>query len=70
MASLTISIDPELLEPAKLEAERRHITLDELVADKLAAIANIPSQRKRDNSALVRLMEEESGQTSHARRDL
>ena len=36
MASLTIAIDPEILEAAKLEAERRHVSLDQMVADYLA----------------------------------
>jgi hypothetical protein len=58
MASLTIAIDPELLEAAKLEAERRQISLDQLVTDSLTTIAGATSQKKRDNSALVRLMEE------------
>jgi hypothetical protein len=56
MATLTISIDPELLEAAKLEAERRNITLDQFFADSVSTYTNRP--RKRDNSALVCLMEE------------
>jgi hypothetical protein len=58
MASLTLTIDPEILEAAKLEAERRQITLDQLVADTLATVVSAPIERKRDNSALVRLMKE------------
>ena len=57
MATLTIAIDPELLEAAKLEAERRQTSLDKLVSDLLATVANAPSERTRDNSALLRLME-------------
>ena len=36
MATLTLTIDPELLEAAKHEAERRHITLDQFVSETLA----------------------------------
>jgi hypothetical protein len=58
MATLTLTIDPELLESAKLEAERRHITVDQFFADSVSTYtANRPS-RKRDNSNLVRLMNE------------
>lgn len=39
MATLTIAIDPELLNAAKLEAERRHLTLDELISDKIKGIS-------------------------------
>jgi len=57
MATLTIAIDPELLEAAKLEAERRQISLDQFIADSVSTYTpNRP--RQRDNSALVRLMEE------------
>lgn len=57
MATLTIAIDPELLAAAKLEAERRNITLDQFFADSVSTYTpNRP--RKRDNSALVRLMKE------------
>jgi hypothetical protein len=55
MATLTIAIDPELLEAAKLEAERRNITLDELVADKLAAVA-LPRPARKDSRRLIELM--------------
>jgi vacuolar-type H+-ATPase subunit E/Vma4 len=57
MATLTIAIDPAILEAARLEAERRKTSLDQIVADYLATVANVPSERKPDNSALVRLME-------------
>ena len=57
MASLTIAIDPEILEAAKLEAERRQTTLDQLVAELLKSVSVAESPRKRDNSALLRLME-------------
>jgi hypothetical protein len=36
MATLTLTIDPELLEAAKREAERRQITLDQFVSETLA----------------------------------
>jgi hypothetical protein len=55
MATLTITLDPELLEAAKLEAERRHITLDELIADKIRGISRsrtTPAERE----ALIALM--------------
>ena len=58
MATLTLTIDPELLEAAKLEAERRHITLDQFFADSVSTYTPTRPSRKRDNSALVRLMEE------------
>jgi len=55
MASLTLTIDPELLEAAKLEAERRHITLDELISDKLAGISRSrPTAEEKE--ALIALM--------------
>ena len=37
MATLTVTIDPEILEAANREAERRQITLDQLVTDRLRA---------------------------------
>ena len=49
MASLTITIEPELLEAAKAEAERRHTSVDKLVTDSLAAA--VP---KRPNEERVR----------------
>jgi hypothetical protein len=44
MASLTIHIEPELLEAAKLEAERRHTSVDQLVSEYLASVAKHPSE--------------------------
>jgi hypothetical protein len=32
MATLTLTLDPEIIEAAKLEAERRHVTLDQYFA--------------------------------------
>lgn len=58
MATLTVTIEPELLEAAKLEAERRHTSLDELVSNSLAILTRTSAETNRDNSALVRLMEE------------
>jgi hypothetical protein len=58
MATLTLTIDPELLEAAKLEAERRHITLDQFFADSVSTYTPTRPAKKRDNSNLVRLMEE------------
>jgi hypothetical protein len=57
MASLTLTIDPEILEAAKLEAERRQTTLDQLVAELLKSVSCTEPPRDRDNSALLRLME-------------
>ncbi len=57
MATLTIAIDPELLEAAKLEAERRHITLDELVADKIRGISR-SRLTAEEKEALIALMRE------------
>jgi Family of unknown function (DUF6364) len=57
MATLTLTIDPEVLEAAKLEAERRQTSLDKLVSEYVASVAGTGSTRKRDNSALLRLME-------------
>jgi hypothetical protein len=57
MASLTLTIDAEILEAAKLEAERRHTTLDQLVAESLAAVA--PKRvTDEDKEELIRLMKE------------
>jgi hypothetical protein len=56
MATLTIAIDPELLEAAKLEAERHHITLDQFVAESLATVARHPTDE--DKEELIRLMRE------------
>jgi hypothetical protein len=57
MATLTVTVDPELLEAAKLEAERRHITLDQLIADSIASVAP-PRPTAEDNERLIRLMNE------------
>ena len=56
MATLTLTIDPELLEAAKLEAERRQITLDQLVAESLSPIAPIKANGDYGHAELVRLM--------------
>ncbi len=57
MATLTLTIDPELLEAAKLEAERRHVSLDRMVTDYLSGVAQ-PKPSKADREALIRLMYE------------
>jgi|GEM_PF-5644766 len=57
MATLTIAIDPELLEAAKLEAERRHTSLDQLIAESLASIS-LKRPSEEDNEELIRLMRE------------
>ena len=67
MANLTLTIDPEILEAAKLEAERRQTTLDQLVAELLRTVAP-PAPAERDTSNLVRLMNE--GALGHIDRPL
>jgi hypothetical protein len=57
MATLTVTIDAGVLEAAKLEAERRHTSLDRLVSDLITAAA-APAEAERDTSNLVRLMNE------------
>lgn len=57
MATLTVTIEPELLEAARLEAERRHTSLDQLVVDYLSTVAS-PQPGERDTTELVRLMNE------------
>ncbi len=57
MASLTLTIDPEILEAAKLEAERRQITLDRLVEDTLAAAAK-SRLTEADKNDLIQMMRE------------
>ena len=57
MASLTIAIDPAVLEAAKLEAERRHVSLDQMVfpCDLLMTVApRRPTDE--DNRQLLELM--------------
>jgi hypothetical protein len=58
MATLTLTIDPAILEVAKREAERRQITLDQLVAEGLLTVAPRDTGQKHDNSNLLRLMEQ------------
>ena len=55
MATLTIAIDPELLNAAKLEAERRHLTLDELISDKIKGISTSRPTAKEEEG-LIALM--------------
>ena len=57
MATLTVTLDPEILEAAKLEAERRQITVDQLVADTLAGVSKSRSTQA-DKEALIQLMHE------------
>lgn len=57
MATITIAIDPTILEAAQREAARRQVSLDQMVADYLAAFAP-PAQGTHDNSELMRLMNE------------
>ena len=55
MATLTVSIDPAVLEAARLEADRRHVSIDQLVADTLAAVAH-SGPTDEDNRKLLELM--------------
>jgi hypothetical protein len=57
MATLTLTIDPAILESAQREADRRQITLDQLISDQLAKLPGTDPPRNHDNSALLRLME-------------
>jgi len=57
MASLTIAIDPEILEAARLEAERRNTTLDQMVEGYLTSLTR-EAESKRNTDELVRLMNE------------
>jgi hypothetical protein len=51
VASLTVSIDPEILEAARLEAERRNTSLDQVVADSLSAFANPANSTEEKGSS-------------------
>ena len=67
MATLTVTIDPEILEAAKREAERRQTTLDQLVADYLSGLTQ-SRPTDADNEALIHLMYE--GREGHIDRPL
>ncbi|HEY5054799.1 MAG TPA: hypothetical protein VII58_01480 [Acidobacteriaceae bacterium] len=67
MASLTINIEPELLEAAKAEAERRHTSVDQLVTDSLSAAVPKRHDEKRIR-AFIELMN--SGPLGHIDRPL
>jgi hypothetical protein len=57
MATLTVTIDPEILEAAKREAERRQITLDQLVTDRHTTV--VPQKPvEKSNQRLIELMNE------------
>jgi hypothetical protein len=55
MASLTIAIDPEILEAARLEAERRKMSLDQMVSEYVASIAHT-GPTDEDNRRLIELI--------------
>jgi hypothetical protein len=57
MATLTLTIDPEILEAAKREAERRQITLEQFVSETLASVSK-SRLTDDDKDALVKLMRE------------
>ena len=56
MATLTLTLDPEIIEAAKLEAERRHITLDQLVSDRLATVVAPRRPNREANRRHIELM--------------
>jgi hypothetical protein len=57
MATLTIKLEPELLQAAQQQAEQRNITVEQFIADTIATV--LPSTgHPYDNSTLVRLMDE------------
>lgn len=55
MATLTVALEPELVELAQKEAERRHVSVDQLVAELIAQ--HVPD-RARARSELLRMLEE------------
>jgi hypothetical protein len=57
MASLTIAIDPAILEAARLEAECRQMSLDQMVSDYLVTVAHA-SESQANAENLIRLMNE------------
>jgi len=57
MATLTIAIDPSILHAAEREAERRQISLDQMVADYLASVTSSKASDEYDNAAILRLLE-------------
>jgi len=57
MASVSFTVDPDLLEAARLEAERRKTSLDEMVAEYFTSITR-ETASKRNSQELVRLMNE------------
>ena len=54
MASLTITLDPKLLEAAKRTAELRRTTLDQLISEYLEGISNTSTPESRQR--LIELM--------------
>jgi hypothetical protein len=57
MATLTITLDPEVLKSAQIEAERRHITVEEFAAETIST-STPPRHRPFDNSRLGSLMKQ------------
>jgi hypothetical protein len=55
MATLTIVIDAEILEAARLEAERRKTSLDQMVTDYFASVAQ-SRPTDEDNRRLIELI--------------
>lgn len=59
MASLTIAIDPETLEAAQLEAERRKTSLEQMFAEYVASVAHdtkTDAEREGNRRRLLDLM--------------
>lgn len=57
MSTYTLTIDAELLAAAKVEAERRNMSLDQMISEYVSSIAN-PGKTERSADNLIRLMEE------------
>jgi hypothetical protein len=51
MATITIDIDPELLQSIQLEAARRQITVDELAEERLAAALGLMPPKRTEKPA-------------------
>jgi hypothetical protein len=56
MATLTIPVDPEVLETARLEAERRHTSMEKMLAEYIASVASAKPGEDHGNAELVRIM--------------
>ena len=57
MASATFIIDDDILDAARLEAERRQTSLDQMVANYVASVAHV-GRRSTNAENVIRLMNE------------